>query len=78
MSKAELFIGIDSSFAHFANALNIKGIILLGHYRAFKTYMPYTGYYTYSEGGKIINSEGAVSEIGSDLVKNEISKIIYS
>ncbi len=45
LAGAELFVGIDSSMAHLANALNIPGVILLGKYRNFTHYMPYSGKY---------------------------------
>lgn len=39
-----LFIGIDSSFAHFANAVNAKSmLILLGDLHEFENYVPYSG-----------------------------------
>ena len=46
IKNCELFIGVDSGFAHFANALNIKKwIVLLGKYKNYKAeeYMPYSG-----------------------------------
>lgn len=45
LAGAELFIGIDSSLAHLANALNVPGVILLGKYYSFTRYMPYSGNY---------------------------------
>lgn len=45
IADASCFIGIDSSMAHIANALNVPGIILLGKYRDFERYMPYSGNY---------------------------------
>lgn len=41
MRKSMLFIGIDSSGAHYANALNIPSIALLGSYHEFSQYNPY-------------------------------------
>jgi heptosyltransferase-3 len=43
--RAILFIGIDSGPAHMANAFQTPGIVVLGRYRTFKRYLPYTGYY---------------------------------
>ena len=45
IAGAKLFVGIDSAMAHFANALNIPGVVMLGKYRAFERYMPYSGNY---------------------------------
>jgi len=44
IKQSKLFIGIDSSFAHFANALGAKNtLILLGDLHDFKNYIPYSG-----------------------------------
>ena len=37
IKHANLFIGIDSAFAHFANATNTSAVIFLGYYRLFKS-----------------------------------------
>lgn len=46
ISKADLFIGIDSAFAHIANAFEIPGIIILGRYKNFEKYEVYSGFYS--------------------------------
>jgi ADP-heptose:LPS heptosyltransferase len=46
---ASFFVGVDSAFAHLANALMIPGIVIIGRYRDFSLYMPYTGYYSNEE-----------------------------
>lgn len=43
IQKCFLFIGVDSSFAHFANALGVDRIILIGNYRKFNKHNPYSG-----------------------------------
>ncbi|HEX4997913.1 MAG TPA: glycosyltransferase family 9 protein [Terriglobia bacterium] len=45
LRRARLFIGIDSGPAHLANAVGTPGLILLGRYRIFQRYVPYTGLY---------------------------------
>jgi ADP-heptose:LPS heptosyltransferase len=45
ISKTRFFFGVDSAFAHIANALRINGLIIMGQYRAFTDHVPYTGYY---------------------------------
>ncbi|MCA8949297.1 MAG: hypothetical protein KDE27_07330, partial [Planctomycetes bacterium] len=51
-----LFVGIDSSVAHIANAYRRPGLVLLGRYRRFATYWPYSGYYGSggSDGGALV------------------------
>ncbi len=43
--RARLFIGIDSGPAHFANALQVPGVVLLGRLSYFRQYSPFTGFY---------------------------------
>jgi heptosyltransferase-3 len=43
IKNAKLFIGIDSGFAHFANAFDAPRIILLGHLYHYDYYMPFSG-----------------------------------
>lgn len=45
INNCSLFIGIDSGFAHMANALKKKSLILIGKYGPFKSYNPYSGYF---------------------------------
>jgi len=64
-----LFIGIDSSFAHFANALDIKNmLILLGDLHDFENYVPYSGL---SEGqikDIIIRQHGPLRDLPVEIV----------
>ena len=52
--RCAFFIGIDSSVAHIANAFCRPGIVLLGRYRIFDRYLPYTGFYGPSEKGALV------------------------
>jgi heptosyltransferase-3 len=45
IANAALFVGVDSGFAHVANALRVRGVIILGAYRKFPNYFPYSGFY---------------------------------
>lgn len=78
IKKSHLFIGIDSAFAHFANAVNTPGVILLGHYRVFKKYMPYSGNYANGKNASIIQYDGPVAEIPVALVLDKIKERIYA
>ncbi len=55
---AACFIGIDSGFAHIANALNVPGVILLGKYRTWDSYMPYSGNYANNVKSRILLHKG--------------------
>lgn len=78
IAGASLFIGIDSGWAHVANALGVPGIILLGKYRAFERYMPYSGNYQQGINSKIIYAEPGrpAASISAAQVMKEAEKFI--
>ena len=43
--RARFPVGVDSAPAHFANALQRPGVVLLGRIGYFRQYNPYTGFY---------------------------------
>ena len=45
IAKAEFFFGIDSGFAHIANALHVNGLIIMGKFTHFTQHNPYIGFY---------------------------------
>lgn len=57
------FVGVDSGPAHMANAFERPSIILLGRYRAFDSYMPYTGYFKTHEHECILRARGPTAGI---------------
>lgn len=54
IQKSDLFVGIDSGPAHFANALKVKSLILLGKYRNIIQYMPFSGNFALGINSKIM------------------------
>ena len=46
---ARAFVGIDSGFAHIANAFEVPSVILLGRYSVFDRYFPYSGVFAHSD-----------------------------
>ncbi len=64
LRRALLFVGVDSGPAHLANAVETFGIILLGHYRNLKRYLPFTGGYADGSTAELIyNDTGSASKI---------------
>ena len=61
--RAELFIGIDSGPAHLANAVGTPGVILLGRYHRFDSYMPYGGLYASGLGATILRANGPAANL---------------
>ena len=76
LSKADLFIGIDSAFAHFANALSIPGVVLLGKYHNFDVYMPYSGNYAEGRNAEIIHYKDVVAHLPVEQVIEEVDYFI--
>jgi heptosyltransferase-3 len=69
IAGASLFIGIDSGFAHIAGAVRVKGVVILGSYRAFNIYMPYSGYYSDPTNCTLVRANGLpASEVDASLV----------
>lgn len=73
--RSNLFIGVDSGPAQLANAVGTFGIILLGHYRAFKQYMPYTGNYSNGAKAELIYENGSVANITVERVYQAVRKL---
>jgi len=46
MQGASLFVGMESGFAHMANAFGVFGVIIAGKLKNYPDYNPYTGYYS--------------------------------
>ena len=67
--RARLFIGVDSGPAHLSNAAGTPGVILLGRYRKFKQYCPFSGKYADGSGATIVyNKKGPASDLAVDAV----------
>jgi heptosyltransferase-3 len=43
IQRARLFIGVESGFGHFANALGTNSVIMFGYYQQYKNYQVYSG-----------------------------------
>lgn len=77
LRRSSLFIGVDSGPAHLANAVKTPGVVLLGEYRSFKTYVPYGGEYASGLNAKLTYSKaGHAFEIGVDEALDSISHFL--
>ena len=56
--RAAAFVGIDSGPAHLANAVGTPGVVLLGRYRSYERYMPYSGRYADGSNADVIQWDG--------------------
>ncbi len=76
IKRSRLFIGVDSGPAQLANAVMTYGIILIGHYRSFKKYMPYSGGYSAGTNATILYEDGPTANIAVNRVYKEVVKHI--
>ena len=63
LRRAAAFVGIDSGPAHLANAAGAPGVILLGRYRGYDRYLPYSGRYADESHADVIHCDGPAAEI---------------
>lgn len=61
--RSALFLSVDSGPAHLANAVGAYGIIVLGHYKNFRRYIPYSGDYAHGIRCELLHHDGPVAEI---------------
>jgi len=72
MQAGALFLGVDSGFAHIANALHLPSVLMLGAYKGFQDYLPWTLH----PGDILLRSETALKDISSAGVVEAISRLL--
>lgn len=72
------FIGMDSGPAHMANAFSRPSVILMGSYRAFDRYMPYSGFLHEHAKEMLIRWDGPAALIPVDVVAERVRRNILS
>lgn len=76
--RAQLFVGIDSGPGHTANAVGSYGVILMGQYRDFLRYMPYSGLYETGENAEVIHYAGPARDIPVNLVFDAVARKLHA
>lgn len=76
VKNCHLFLGVDSSIAHVANAFQKPGLILLGKYRLFDSYIPYTGFYFTHREYIFSNSPKPLSEASVESVISRLEGLL--
>ena len=78
IKDASLFIGVDSCFAHVANAFLRPSIILQGQYRQYFDYQPYSGEFARSQLFRIVHPEcrGAACKISFEDVARAVEELL--
>jgi heptosyltransferase-3 len=72
VNQCRLFIGIDSGFAHFANALEKNSLIFIGTQGKFQNYMPYSGWMQTRKEDMIIYYPGFLPGMAFEYVAGRI------
>lgn len=72
--RARLFVGVDSGPAHLANAVGTYGVVLMGSYRTFTSYTPFTGGFGDGTNATLITAPRSVV----DLPVEEVIRIAVS
>ena len=79
IKRSCLFVGVDSGPAHLANAVGARGVILMGRYRRFARYMPYSGSYADGSSAELLFVDGPVANLSSsqvyDAVKRQVNRV---
>ncbi len=72
IDSSVLFIGVESGFAHLANALSKNSIVLIGYFQKFKNYMVYSGGFSRGENARLLYYQGLVEKLDIDEVEKAI------
>jgi ADP-heptose:LPS heptosyltransferase len=63
IDSSVLFIGVESGFAHLANALSKNSIILIGYFHEFRNYMVYSGAFARRERVSLLYYQGLLQKL---------------
>lgn len=70
---AQLYVGVDSGFAHVANAVGARSILLIGKYGNFDNHLPWR----LNSEDLVIRSGGQTHEISEDEVFDSVRKMVF-
>jgi heptosyltransferase-3 len=76
LAACDCFVGVDSGFAHCANALEIPSVILLGEFRDFRDYCPFSGPHARGPLWRILRSGGPLELLSSDAVSEALAELL--
>jgi heptosyltransferase-3 len=77
MSGTRLFVGVDSGFAHIANACDVPAVIIMGRYRHWTNYMPFSGPWAQGDGCSIIRTLGTLDDLAPEKVIVAIEQELF-
>jgi ADP-heptose:LPS heptosyltransferase len=78
ISRAALFVGVDSGPAHLANAVGAHSVILLGQLGPFKSYNPFSGVYGSGQRVTVVrNDNGPAALLDMEPVWTAVSAALH-
>ncbi len=69
IARSRAFVGVDSAFAHAANAFEIPSAILIGRYAHYVTHIPYSGPWRRQIGCQLIRTDRQVKALLPDAIR---------
>lgn len=76
VSRANLFIGVDSGFAHIANAAQVESLVIMGRHRHFIDRMPFSGPWEQGIGVEMLRTSGALSELSMTEIQSAVRRLL--
>ena len=70
IDSSVLFIGVESGFAHMANALSKNSIILIGYFQRFRN-IGYSGGFAVERMVRLLYYQGLVENLDTDEVEKQ-------
>ena len=71
--KSSVFVGIESAVAHYANALDIPSLILIGSYNNFEEYTPYSAW---NDSFTMVRTKGLAKNLSVEIVQERLAEKI--
>ncbi len=76
LANCDCFVGVDSGFAHCANALELPSLILLGKFRDFPGYSPFSGPHARGSLWRMLRSGGPLALLSPDAVSEALAELL--
>ncbi len=77
INSSIFFIGVESGFAHMANALSKNSVVLIGYFQNFRNYMVYSGGFARGENVKLLYYPGLVEKMDVEEVENTVDARLH-
>jgi len=76
VASASLFIGVDSGFAHIANACGVPSIIVMGKFKQWNNHMPFSGAWARSDRFRLLRADGQIADLSCQRVIGALREVL--